>query len=116
MLVGFEVNTELDDLQPMQCEEYPPKVLVVEDDPDTCANLCDILELDNFHVSIACSAEEARTSLASNSVDIVVLDRKLPGGLAEDLLPEFRRSPDTSVIGVLCCCQPHPVLDRESKS
>lgn len=70
--------------------ETNPQILVVEDDADTRANLCDVLELDNHHVSVAATASEAREMVSANEMAIMILDRKLPDGIAEDLLPEFR--------------------------
>lgn len=66
-----------------------PTVLVVEDDEDTRANLCDLLELDDFDVSVASTAREAKELLRAKP-HVAILDRKLPDGLAEDLLPELR--------------------------
>ena len=75
-------------------------VLVVEDDEDTRANLCDLLELDDFEVVVASSAKEARQLLTSHP-QIAILDRKLPDGQAEDLLPELRAiSPTTQFVVV----------------
>jgi len=37
----------------------PIDILVIEDDPDARANLCDILELDNYRVETAGTAAEA---------------------------------------------------------
>lgn len=65
-------------------------VLVVEDDEDTRSNLCDLLELDDHEVVLASSAAEAKDCLQSNP-QITILDRKLPDGIAEDILPELRR-------------------------
>ena len=39
--------------------DFPPHVLVIEDDADTRANLCDILELDDYRVETAGTAAEA---------------------------------------------------------
>ncbi|MFN3191979.1 MAG: ATP-binding protein [Aureliella sp.] len=76
-------------------------VLVIEDDADTRANLCDLLELDGYKVIVAACAEEARNCLASASPDIAILDRKLPDGMAETLLPDLlKRTPHTAFIVV----------------
>jgi signal transduction histidine kinase len=77
----------------------PFTVLVVDDDPDTRVNLCDILELDGHRVEAVGTAAEA---LARNDWDrygAVILDRRLPDGTAEDLLPRLRRlAPDAAVV------------------
>lgn len=78
-----------------------PNVLVVEDDHDTRDNLCDLLELDGFFVDVAGTAKEALASLAAKAFDIVILDRRLPDGLAEELLPGLVTSaPETDFVVV----------------
>jgi two-component system sensor kinase FixL len=74
----------------MQTPE-PIHVLVIEDDADTRANLCDILELDDHRVELAGSLAEARSRTNWSHISIILLDRKLPDGNAEDILPELRR-------------------------
>jgi len=71
--------------------DAPREVLVVDDDPDTRANLCDILELDGHTVRTAGSAAEVRRLGDWSHVAAVVLDRLLPDGTAEELLPWLRR-------------------------
>jgi signal transduction histidine kinase len=66
------------------------RVLVVDDDPDTQANLRDILELDDYEVATAGSAAEAVTSGAWDRTGAIILDRILPDGTAEDLLPRLK--------------------------
>lgn len=66
-------------------------ILLVEDDAATRANLTDILELDGHHVIGARSLGESRTILALGNTAVVILDRKLPDGTAEEFLPELRQ-------------------------
>jgi|688.fasta_scaffold06464_3 PAS domain S-box-containing protein len=76
-------------------------VLLVEDDADTRANLCELLELDG-HISIeSSSVHEALTSPPWDRIDAVILDRRLPDGDAGMLLPMVKqRSPDCPVVVV----------------
>ena len=75
------------------------RILTVEDDADTRANLRDILELDGFHVSGAGSIREATKVGHWSDFAVVLLDRKLPDGSADDLLPLIRQAaPRTAVI------------------
>lgn len=67
------------------------RVLVVDDDPDTRANLRDILELDDYAVEAAGTAAEALARSDWSSYAAVILDRKLPDGMAEELLPRLRQ-------------------------
>jgi PAS domain S-box-containing protein len=74
-------------------------ILVVEDDPDTRANLRDVLELDDHRVEIAATAAEAlgRPDLAK--FPAVILDRRLPDAVADELLPRLRAAaPETQFI------------------
>jgi PAS domain S-box-containing protein len=76
-------------------------ILVIEDDPDTRANLRDILELDNHQVESAGSAAEALARSDWASISAIILDRKLPDATADELLPRLRRAaPDAAVIVV----------------
>src|SRR5579872_2818301 len=77
----------------------PVYVLVIEDDPDTRANLRDVLELDAFQVETAGSAAEAVASREWARFTAIILDRKLPDGTAENLLPQLRQlAPQAAVI------------------
>jgi two-component system sensor kinase FixL len=75
------------------------RILIVEDDPDTRANLCDLLALDGYQVSEASTAAAALDRDDWTEIDAVLLDWKLPDASAETLLPELRqRAPHASVI------------------
>jgi two-component system, LuxR family, sensor kinase FixL len=77
----------------------PIQVLVIEDDPDTRANLCDILELDAHRVDTAASVAEAldRSNWAEYSA--ILLDRLLPDGNAEELLPRLKElAPEAAIM------------------
>src|SRR5262245_15500268 len=77
----------------------PLAILVVDDDADTRANLRDILELDAYHVATAGTAAEALTRDDWGRLSAIILDRKLPDGSAEELLPRLRRlAPQAAVI------------------
>jgi signal transduction histidine kinase len=80
--------------------DAPPfTVLVVDDDPDTRQNLSDILELDGYRVDAVGTAADALARDDWGRYGAIVLDRALPDGTAEDLLPQFRRlAPDAAVV------------------
>jgi two-component system, NtrC family, response regulator HydG len=64
-----------------------PLVLVVDDDPDFCRNLWQILNGGGFRVALAHDAEEAHWQLAAKSFDVVLIDLKLRGSQSgEDVL------------------------------
>jgi PAS domain S-box-containing protein len=75
------------------------RVLVIEDDADTRANLRDILELDGYQVAMAGSAKEALARQDWPEFSAIILDRKLPDGTAEEMLPRLKQAaPDAGVI------------------
>ena len=77
----------------------PISVLVIEDDADTRANLCDILELDNYRVETAGTVAQALRRETWSEYTAIILDRKLPDGTAEELLPRLKQlAPDAAVI------------------
>lgn len=67
------------------------EILLVEDDPDTRVNLADILELDGHRIRAADSFASVRDAGVNRETDLVILDRRLPDGEAEALLPELRQ-------------------------
>lgn len=79
----------------------PQRVLVVDDNADTRANLCDILELDGYAVATAGSIAETLTRAEAADFTAIILDRLLPDGKAEDVLPRLRTlAPHAEVIVV----------------
>jgi two-component system, LuxR family, sensor kinase FixL len=74
-------------------------VLVVDDDADTRSNLCDILELDHYHVETAGTAAEVLKRNDWTGVSAILLDRRLPDGNAEELLPRLRQlAPEAAIL------------------
>jgi len=74
-------------------------ILAVEDDADALSNLQDILELDGFQVTGASTLREASAGRHWSDFAVILLDRRLPDGMAEDVLPEIRRdAPHSAVI------------------
>ncbi|EMI16516.1 multi-sensor signal transduction histidine kinase [Rhodopirellula maiorica SM1] len=70
--------------------DYPFRILIIEDNPDTRANLRDILELDGHEVVVASSFDESRAVARTNKVGLVITDRRLPEGMIEEFLPEVK--------------------------
>ncbi len=69
----------------------PLRVFVIEDDPDACDNLRDILELDAHHVAAAHTAGTALSHPELPQTSVVLLDWKLPDATAKDLLPQLQQ-------------------------
>jgi CheY-like chemotaxis protein len=57
-----------------------PLVLVVDDDPDLCANLWDLLRERGYRVAVAHDTQAAAGVLHDRTFRIVLIDMKLPGG------------------------------------
>ena len=69
----------------------PLNILVVEDDDDARENLRDILELHGHQI---CTQRKFADALAAPEIatyDVILLDRKMPDGMVEELLPQFRQ-------------------------
>ena len=78
-----------------------PLVIVVDDDEDTRLNLGDILELDGYRVDLAGSARELLARNNWDDVSLVLLDRKLPDGSPQELVPRLRElAPQAAIIVV----------------
>lgn len=76
-----------------------PLILVIDDDPDTRENLCDILELDGYRHEAAGTAAELLAREAWDEVSLVLLDRKLPDGSPQEILPRLEQiAPHVAVI------------------
>ena len=77
------------------------RVLIIEDDPDTRANLQDILVLDGYQTETAGSVAETLVERDWSQLFAIVLDRRLPDGTADSLLPTLRElAPKAAVIVV----------------
>lgn len=67
------------------------KLLLVEDDPDLAVVMRRLLVKENHVVDVADSLRVAKAALQGNTYDVVLLDRRLPGGEGTDLIPFARR-------------------------
>jgi two-component system, NtrC family, response regulator HydG len=57
----------------------PPRILIVDDEPDTCENLSDILTDVGYQVDTAHDGFAALKLVQQNSYDIALLDLRMPG-------------------------------------
>ena len=77
------------------------RILAIEDDADTRANLRDILELDGYEVELASRIGEALNRSDWSQYTAILLDRRLPDGTADELLPRLARlAPDAAIVVV----------------
>lgn len=85
----------------MADQENGIRVLVIEDDADTQANIRAILELDGYTTEGVTSVEETLVERDWKNLFAIILDRRLPDGTADTLLPLLRElAPATPVIVV----------------
>jgi len=77
-----------------------PLVLVVDDDPDLCANLWDLLRERGYRVCLAHDVETAAERLhADNRFAVILLDMKLPDGDGTEVFHQARQAnPQTQVV------------------
>jgi PAS domain S-box-containing protein len=77
----------------------PLRVLVIDDDADTRSNLSDILELDAYRVETAGTLAEALNRGNWRELAAILLDRKLPDGDAQEVLPRLRQlAPEAAIL------------------
>ncbi len=67
------------------------RVLVVDDDSDTCSLIADILIEDGYEVEAFTVAEQAMEALEMDRFDLVLADIKMPRISGVDLLREVRK-------------------------
>ncbi len=68
-----------------------PLVLVVDDDPDLCASLWDLLRERGYRVAVAHDEQEAARHLQESAFAIVLIDMKLPRGDGSQVFRLVRR-------------------------
>ena len=61
-------------------------LLLVDDEPNILAALKRLLRRDGYHILTANSGQEGLDVLASNAVDVIVSDQRMPGMLGADFL------------------------------
>jgi CheY-like chemotaxis protein len=74
------------------------RILVVDDEPDFCEALHDILENDGYDVDRAPNAIEALSVLESVIPDLILTDVMMPGMDGLSFLRRIRSNPDWSKI------------------
>ena len=75
-------------------------ILVVDDDDDVRDMIVEYLETHAFSVYAAEGRERMREVLAEQEIDLVLLDRTMPGGDSMELVPELREGYGVAVIMV----------------
>ena len=73
------------------------RILVVDDEPDICALIKDVLEDEGFEVSTAQNAYDADSQFAARAPDLVLLDIWMPGEDGISLLKSWQGKSQDSV-------------------
>lgn len=76
----------------------PLRILIVEDETDFREGLCDLLNLEGFQAHGIGSFASYKAWRASNSCDLLILDRNLPDGDGIDILKLHRRTENTPAV------------------
>jgi DNA-binding response OmpR family regulator len=76
-------------------------VLVVDDDPDVCDLVTFKLRKSGYEVRRATDGDEARSAVAAELPDIVLLDVMMPGPTGLEVLEGWRSEPGTANLPVI---------------
>jgi signal transduction histidine kinase len=75
------------------------RILVVEDDMEFCDNLTDILELENYEVTVVHTSDDAIREVKAGNYPVVIQDLRLPGECGTSILKKIKEMlPQTQVI------------------
>ena len=87
-------------------------VLVIEDEPDIRKTIDYNLSKESFKVTQASSIEEGEKALASNKIDVIILDLMLPDGSGLTLCRDIKSEPSTKHIPVIILTAKTEEVDR----
>jgi DNA-binding response OmpR family regulator len=79
----------------------PPKVLVVDDDPQANHLLKLLLELDGFDVVLCPRAEKMRATAQAEQPNVLLMDVHIGGTNGLDVLRELRQDPALKALPVV---------------
>jgi len=73
------------------------RVLIIEDEPDIRKTIDYNLSKESFEVIQAASIEEGEKALASNKIDVIILDLMLPDGSGLTLCRDIKSEPKPKI-------------------
>ena len=77
------------------------RILIVEDDADTAAEIAEVLTLENYETELARDGDTAVGLLGMSEFDLVILDWGLPGKTGIEILQHYRKSGGSAPILML---------------
>jgi DNA-binding NtrC family response regulator len=89
-------------------EKATPSVLVVDDEPDICQNLCDILTDLGYRVDTAQDGRAALDLVRRRRYDVAVLDLMMPGMDGVELFEEIQKLRSGTVALLVTAYPNHP--------
>jgi two-component system, NtrC family, response regulator HydG len=92
-----------------------PRILVVDDDPDICENLKDILSDIGYHVETALDGPSALELLNGKPFDVVLLDFRMPGMNGVTLYRKIKEQ-RAGTVALLLTAFAGPVTTRDALS
>ena len=88
------------------------RVLIIEDEPDIRKTIDYNLSKESYEVIQAASIEEGENALASNKIDVIILDLMLPDGSGLTLCRDIKSEPSTKNIPVIILTAKTEEVDR----
>jgi len=101
-----------DDMAKILLQRRPPRVMVVDDNPDNMMLMRDLLSSRGYEVIAAPHAEEAERHMRFDQPDLILLDVVMPGKSGYELCREIKEDPQTRLIPVVLITG---LTDREDK-
>jgi DNA-binding response OmpR family regulator len=96
--------------------KHPPRILVVDDDPEIGRMLSRALSRHGFEVDALTSATEALSKAEARPYDAAVVDLVMPGMDGADLAEELRRRTPGLPIGLLTGYTHSPLIPSDAPS
>jgi putative two-component system response regulator len=107
-----DVHSSEDDMAKILLQRRPPRVMVVDDNPDNMTLMRDLLSSRGYEVIAAPHAEEAERHIHFDQPDLILLDVVMPGKSGYELCRELKEDPQTRLIPVVLITG---LTDREDK-
>lgn len=89
------------DTAPVPMQQYPGRVLVVDDQEDNRMLMARYLESEGYAVDLAGDGGEARAAIVAHRPDLILLDVMMPGENGFVICRKLKSAPDTLAIPVV---------------